>query len=129
VLHDSFILVCDGKSGCWWFAVNRNVALTSLAWGLFFILIGVGWAAGNYYAVNVVPILALGAGVILIGLNVARTSLGMSLSKFSLFIGIVAFAFGAAAVVGVGLPLWETIIVLIGLFIVAEAVAALRKHK
>jgi hypothetical protein len=109
--------------------VNRNVALTSLAWGLFFILIGISWTASQYYGIDVVPYVALGAGIILIGLNVARTGFGMALSKFSLFIGIIAFAFGGAALVGYSLPLWQMIIVLIGLFIVAEAVSALRKSK
>jgi hypothetical protein len=109
--------------------MNRNVALTSLAWGLFFVLIGLSWIASEYYKISVVPYVALGAGIILIGLNLARTSLGMSLSKFSLFIGIVAFAFGGASVMGYALPLWQTIIVLIGLFIIAEAVRSLTKSR
>ena len=109
--------------------MNKNVALTSLAWGIFFVLIGVCWAANEYYKISVVPYVALGAGLILIGLNVARTSLGMSLSKFTLFIGIVAIAFGGASVMGYELPLWQTIVVLIGLFIIAEAARSLRKSK
>jgi len=104
------------------------VALTSLAWGLFFVLIGVSWAATKYYSAPVVvPYVALGAGIILIGLNIARLGLGMGLSWFSLFIGIIAFAFGGAAMMGYALPLLETIIVLIGLFIIAEAARSLAK--
>ena len=125
--RDSFIWVYDGKSCLWWFSLNRNVALTSLAWGLFFVLIGLSWAVSN--VVDVVPYVALGAGIILIGLNVARTGLGMRLSKFSLFIGIVAFAFGGVALIGYELPLFETIIVLIGLFIIAEAARSLTKSR
>jgi hypothetical protein len=98
------------------------VALTTLAWGLFIVLIGLCWA------LNEVPYVALSAGIILIGLNVARTGLGMHLSKFSLFIGIVALAFGVV-LLGYPLPLPETIIVLIGLFIIAEAATSLSKHK
>ena len=108
--------------------MNKNVALTSLAWGLFFVLIGLSWALYGYYGEVMVSYVALGAGIILIGLNVARTGLGMHLSKFSLFIGIVALAFGVA-LMGYPLPLPETIIVLIGLFIIAEAVRALMKAK
>ena len=106
--------------------MNKSVALTSLAWGLFFVLIGLSWAVNN--VVDVVPYVALGAGIILIGLNVARTGLGMHLSKFSLFIGIVALAFGVA-LMGYPLPLPETIIVLIGLFIIAEAARSLTKSR
>jgi hypothetical protein len=113
----------------WWFGLNKNVALTSLAWGLFFVLIGLSWIASEYYKLSVVPYVALGAGIILIGLNLARTGLGMRLSKFSLFIGIVAFAFGGAALMGYELPLFETIIVLIGLFIIAEAARSLTKSR
>jgi hypothetical protein len=109
--------------------LNKSVALTSLAWGLFFVLIGFSWALYGPYGEIVVSYVALGAGIILIGLNVARTGLGMTLSKFSLFIGIVAFAFGGASLMGYSLPLFETIIVLIGLFIIAEAVRALMKAK
>lgn len=126
---NSFIWVYDGKSCLWWFSLNRNVALTSLAWGLFFVLIGLSWIASEYYKISVVPYAALGAGIILIGLNLARTGLGMRLSKFSLFIGIVAFAFGGAALMGYELPLFETIIVLIGLFIIAEAARSLTKSR
>jgi hypothetical protein len=111
--------------------LNKSVALTSLAWGLFFIVIGVSWAAYayGYYTGDIVPIVALSAGIILIGVSIARTTLGMSLNKFSLFIGIIAFAFGGAALLGVALPLIPTIIALIGLFIVAEAVRSLTKKK
>ena len=108
--------------------MNKSVALTSLAWGLFFVLIGVSWAAGNHYSVDVRPYIALEAGIILIGLNIARTGLGLHLSKFSLFIGIVALAFGVA-LMGYPLPLLETIIVLIGLFIIAEAARSLTKSR
>jgi hypothetical protein len=125
--RNSFIWVYDGKSCLWWFSLNRNVALTSLAWGSFFVLIGLSWAVSN--VVDVVPYVALGAGIILIGLNLARTGLGMRLSKFSLFIGIVAFAFGGVALMGYELPLFETIIVLIGLFIIAEAARSLTKSR
>jgi hypothetical protein len=112
----------------WWFGLNKSVALTSLAWGLFFVLIGVSWAASNHYGVDVRPYIALEAGIILIGLNIARTGLGTHLSKFSLFIGIVALAFGVV-LMGYPLPLPETIIVLIGLFIIAEAARSLTKSR
>jgi hypothetical protein len=45
------------------------------------------------------------------------------MSKFSLGLGIVALLVGFSGVGGLMLPLIPTIIVVIGLFIVAEAVA------
>ncbi|MEM1588896.1 MAG: hypothetical protein QXZ68_07210 [Candidatus Bathyarchaeia archaeon] len=109
--------------------MNRNVALTSIAWGVFFIWIGLSWIASEYYKVSMGPYVALGAGIILIGLNLARTLFKLKPSKFSLFIGILALAFGGASIAGFELPLWQTILILIGLFIIAEAAASLAKSK
>jgi uncharacterized membrane protein len=113
----------------WCLGLNKSVALTALAWGLFFVLIGVSWAVYEYYQVRMTEYVALGVGLILIGLCIARAGLGMGLNKFSLFIGIIAFAFGGAALMGYELPLLQTIIVLIGLFIIAEAVRSLTKSR
>jgi peptidoglycan/LPS O-acetylase OafA/YrhL len=113
--------------------LNKNVALTSLAWGLFFVMIGVSLAMTGYGITfeTIIPCIAVGTGIILIGLNVARTGLGMELNKFSLFIGILAFVLGGLAVTGYleTLPWYAIVIILIGLFIIAEAVRALAKSK
>jgi len=98
-----------------------------MAWGLFFVLIGVSWATSSYYAIDMVPYVSLGTGLILIGFNAARAGMGMGMNKFSLFIGIIAFAFGIAALLEWRLELIPTIIVLIGLFIIAEAARSLAK--
>jgi hypothetical protein len=111
------------------YALNRNVALTSLAWGIFFVWIGLSWIASEYYGVSMEAYVALGVGIILIGLNAARAGFGMKLSKFSLFIGIIALIFGGTVMAGFKPPLWQTILVLIGLFIIAEAVSSLIKSK
>jgi hypothetical protein len=109
--------------------LNKNVALTSLAWGAFFIWIGLSWIASEYYNVSMGAYVALGVGAILISLNAARILLKLKPSKFSLFVGILALAFGGASAAGFELPLWQTILILIGLFIIAEAAAALAKSK
>jgi len=112
-------------------ALNKNVALTSLAWGIFFVMIGVSLTMTVYGIAleAMLPCIAVGTGVILIGLNVARTGLGMTLSKFSLFIGILALVLGGAALMGYMLPWYAMVIVLIGLFIIAEAARSLSKSK
>lgn len=109
--------------------MNKNVALTSLSWGVFFVWIGVSWIASEYYGVSMIHYVAFGAGLILICLNIARAGLGMGLSKVGLLIGIIALAFGGTAVMGYPLPLWQTILILIGLFIIAEAAYSLAKSK
>ena len=45
----------------------------------------------------------------------------INVSKFSLFIGLLALALSGAGIVGFAMPFIPTVIVLVGLFIVAEA--------
>ena len=97
--------------------------LTTLAWGLFFILVGGAWIYGETYHVDTGTIIAIGVGLILIGLNLARSSIGVSMSKFSLGLGILALLIGFARYFGLKLDIVPLIIILIGLFIVAEAIA------
>jgi hypothetical protein len=100
-----------------------------MACGIFFVWIGLSWIVTEYYGFPMDAYIAFGVGIILIGLNAARVSLGLKLSKFSLFIGVVALVFGGTALTCFKPPLWQTIILLIGLFIIAEAAASLTKSK
>ena len=97
--------------------------LTTLAWGLFFILVGGAWLYGEMFQVDMGTVIALGVGLILIGLNLARSSIGVSMSKFSLGIGILALFIGLARYFGMKVDILPLIIILIGLFIIAEAIA------
>lgn len=100
----------------------NNKVLNGVAWGAFFVVLGVGWLASIAYSLDVAAYIAVGIGVILVAINLARFSGGISLSKFSLFIGLIALALGTAGLVGYELPLIPTLIVLVGLFVVAEAI-------
>jgi hypothetical protein len=100
--------------------------LTTLAWGLFFILVGGAWIYGETYHIDMGTIIAIGVGLILIGLNLARSSIGVGMSKFSLGLGILALLIGLARYYGLKLDIVPLIIILIGLFIVAEAIARKR---
>jgi len=104
-----------------------NKTLDSLAWGLFIILIGVGWYIGSAYEMDTGSYIAIGVGLILLGLNLARSQMGIKISKFSLFVGLVALAIGVAGVLGYALDLFLTVIILIGLFIIGEALEKLLK--
>jgi hypothetical protein len=101
----------------------KESTLTSLAWGIFIILIGGLWIVTELTRLDMGSYFALGVGLILIGLNLARRSIGTKISKFSLGLGIVALLVGLSAVGGLKLPLVPTIVVVIGIFIVAEAIA------
>ena len=99
-----------------------NKTLDSLAWGLFIVLIGVGWYIGAVYEMDTGSYIAVGVGLILIGLNLARNQMGIKISKFSLVVGLVALAIRIAGVLGYALDLFLTVIILIGLFIIGEAI-------
>ena len=104
-----------------------NKYLDALAWGLFIVLIGVGWYVGAAYNMDTGPYIALGVGLILLCLNLARIQMGIKISKFSLFVGLVALAIGVAGIFGYALDLFLTVIILIGLFIIGEAIEKILK--
>jgi len=96
--------------------------LTSLAWGLFFILVGGAWIYGQAYGMDVGTIIAIGIGLILIGLNVARHQIGVRMGRFSLGIGILALLIGLARFAGTPVDVVPLVVILIGLFIIAEVI-------
>jgi hypothetical protein len=98
-----------------------NKVLDAIAWGVFIVLLGAGWITSTYYQMDTGISVALGVGVILIALNLARKTARIAISKFSLFIGVLALALSGAGIVGFAMPFIPTVIVLVGLFIVAEA--------
>jgi len=106
----------------------RNKVFDTVAWGTFIVLLGVGWITSITYQASTTVYIALGVGVILIALNLARYFTAIKISKFSLFVGIIALALSGAGVVGYELPFIPTLIVLIGLFVVTEAIQRLT-HK
>jgi hypothetical protein len=100
---------------------NSNKVLDAIAWGVFAVLLGSGWIASAYYQMDTGIYVALGVGAILIALNLARRITRIAISKFSLFIGVLALALSGAGIAGFAMPFIPTVIVLVGLFIVAEA--------
>jgi hypothetical protein len=99
-----------------------NKVLDAIAWGVFIVLLGAGWITSTYYQMDTGIYIALGVGVILIALNLARKTARIAISKFSLFIGMLALTLSGAGLVGFAMSLIPTVVVLVGLFIVAEAI-------
>jgi hypothetical protein len=109
-------------------SVIDNKVLDGLAWGSFFILLGLVWFASTLYSIDTGAYVAVGVGTILIAINVTRLGVGIKVSKFSLFIGVLAFALGTGGLIGYSLPLVPLIIVLIGMFIIAEGVQKISRQ-
>ncbi len=99
----------------------KNKIFDATAWGAFIVLLGIGWIISSYYQIHTAIYVALGAGIILIVLNLARWATGISISRFSLFIGLLALALSGSGIGGYEMPFVPTLIILVGLFVVAEA--------
>lgn len=109
--------------------IINNKVLDGIAWGSFFILVGLVWMLSTITKIDTGAYVAFGVGLILIAINVTRISVGIRVSKFSLFIGIIALAIGAAGLIGYTLHLFATIIILIGLFVIAEGIQKATQNK
>lgn len=73
---------------------SRNGQLVMIAWALFLILIGCVWFVESFYDITLRGVAAAGIGLIWLGLNYTRTRLGIEPSRFTLFLGVVALAYG-----------------------------------
>jgi len=102
--------------------------LNNLAWGLVIVLIAVGGLAARYYQISTVAYIALGVGLILTGLNLARIYVGITISVWAFTIGGIAFAVGIYGLTGVELYSIATFVLIIGLYILAMTIAK-RKHQ
>jgi hypothetical protein len=94
--------------------------LETTAWGLFFILIGTLLLLPG----GLVPegTWLVGAGLILLGLNVARQRCEIRTSRFTSGLGVVALAAGLATAAGLDLPVLPLILLFIGAELVVNAV-------
>jgi uncharacterized membrane protein len=108
---------------------SRNKVFDAVAWGSFILLVGISWLASSLYTVSTTIYIALGVGIILIALNVARWRTHISISKFSLFVGLIAIALSGPGFASIEMPFIPTLIALVGLFVVAEAVQKITNKK
>jgi hypothetical protein len=91
-----------------------------VCWALFLIMIG----ALALLPKGLVPAgtWLVGAGLIMVGLNVVRYAKGVQASGFTVVLGIIALALGVSAIVGVDLPVLAILLVAVGLHIVFSIV-------
>ena len=92
--------------------VALNKRLEQIGWGLFLIMIG-GIALVPDQQVPAGTWL-IGAGLIMLGLNVARYFNRLPLSGFTLTLGTLAIIMGASDFFGVDLPFFPILLIVIG---------------
>lgn len=108
------------------FTLQKDVErrLDSIGWGLFFLMSGAmllvpGLPDGSWLA---------GVGLLLIGLAIARSMLGLPVNAFGVIVAIVLVASGAGTIAGVAVPWLSLLLVLCGVaLVVGEIVPRLRQ--
>lgn len=106
-------------SGFW----NRR--LEGFAWGLFLIMLGVLWILPD----RMVPADSwlIGAGLILLSLNIARAVLAIPIRGFTTVLGVAALSVGAASLLGVKVPILAILLMVFGLYVVFDTITANRR--
>ena len=97
--------------------LSRN--FEAIGWGALFIWWGIS------VLVTSLPVgtVAIGTGVILIGVNVARKLSGVPISRFSTTVGILALVWGVLELVGVllslpfELPIFAILLIVLGVIV------------
>ncbi len=97
--------------------LTRN--FDAIGWGALFIWWGISVLVTSLPAGTV----AIGTGVILIGVNVARKLSGVPISRFSTTVGILALVWGVLELVGVllslpfELPMFAILLIVLGVIV------------
>ncbi len=89
-----------------------NKRLEQIGWGLFLIMIGGIALVPNKQVPEGTWL--IGAGLIMLGLNVARYFNHLPLSSFTLVVGILAIVVGASDFFGADLPFFPILLIVIG---------------
>lgn len=102
-----------------------NKRLEEIGWGLFLLLGGVILSVPHELLPQGAWLIA--AGIILLGINVARYFFSIKASGLTVILGFIALAAGLGTAFGVNLPLFAVFLVIIGGFIVLKAMFAAKR--
>lgn len=89
-----------------------NKQIERVSWGLFLMMLGGLWLIPARYVPE--DAWLLGAGVILIGMNLVRNRNGIPMSNFTLILGCIALVIGAANIIRFDLPVLPILMILLG---------------
>lgn len=97
---------------------NISSRIEAIGWGLLLLMTGVlflipGLPDGTWL---------VGLGVLMIGLNVARTYVGLPLDRFGVILGFGAVLAGFATMAGIDVPVFALLLIVCGLAIIAKQV-------
>ncbi|HSB11243.1 MAG TPA: hypothetical protein VLM38_17275 [Blastocatellia bacterium] len=95
-----------------------NKRLEDIGWGLFLMLIGVIWLVPETQLPQGVWL--IGVAIVLLGLNWVRYLNGIKMSGFTIILGLLALAAGLGGLLGVKLPIFAVLLILIGASIILK---------
>ena len=106
--------------------VNNNVKdkvmldrrLDAVGWALFLVMIGGVWLAPE----GALPegTWLIGTGVIILGMAFVRRMKGLAINGFWVFMGVVALGTGLSSVLGVDIPVFPILLVIVGLNVLVK---------
>jgi len=103
----------------------RNETLTNIFWGIFLIWFGVVMATldGNLFASLNSSLFALGTGILLILMNLARSLMRLKLSVLTIGLGaLVTVVYAPVVLLGFKIPFLPALLVIAGIALVIGAI-------
>jgi len=104
--------------------VVQNGTLTNVFWGLFLIWFGVVavWLSGDFGEAINSPVFAMGTGVLLLGMNLARSLLRLRLSVLTMALGLLLTVANAVVIaIRETVPFLPELLIIAGLALVIGA--------
>jgi hypothetical protein len=89
-----------------------NKRLENISWGLFLVMLGGLWLVPDQWIPE--GSWLIGAGLIMLGLNLVRYVKGIKMSGFTLVLGAIAIFSGISDILQVDLPVFPILLILIG---------------
>ena len=94
---------------------DRTRRLDSIAWGLFFVWVGVAWLAGFDVGIGL-----LGVSIITLGSQAIRWKLGLRTEGFWILVGVAFGIGGLWELADIEKPIIPVLLVLVGLIILGS---------
>jgi hypothetical protein len=109
---------------------SENSNFDAIGWGALFIWWGISVMVPSLPNGSV----AIGTGIILLGVNIARKLNAMPVSSFSTTIGVLALVWGALELVGMlvslpfELPIFAILLIVLGVIILTPGLKAVKNN-
>ncbi len=102
----------------------QNETVTNVFWGVFLVWFGLLAATlgGNLIAAVNAPVFALGTGVLLLILNLARSALRLKLSVLTIGLGaLLTVIYAPIVLFGINVPFLPALLIIVGIALIVGA--------